>query len=151
VSGRRPRRALLHRPGMRLRLHPDPGEPRPGQPPPGDLRRLRRGADTREACAGVGGGGMSERPDRPFLPAAFETEGGGIDFLGMRQVNLSLLQEELIPGLNNTTADLGTFCLGAWIPWKFRRLCRDEKDFVLSKYTAFHQAVQVAMAYATRD
>src|SRR5262249_47024530 len=46
---------------------------------------------------------------------------------------------------------LGTFFLGAWIPWKFRRLCRDEKDFLLSRYTAFHQAVQVAMAYATRD
>ena len=76
--------------------------------------------------------------------------GGDIDFLGMRQVNLAMLQDELIPGINNATADLGTFFLGAWIPWKFRQLCRKD-DFMLSNYTAFRDAMEVAMAYTTRD
>src|SRR5262249_27989501 len=62
----------------------------------------------------------------------------------------AMLQEDLLPGINNATADLGTFCLGAWIPWKFRQLCRKD-DFVLSKYTAFREAMEVAIAYTTRD
>jgi hypothetical protein len=95
---------------------------------------------------------MSQLADRPFLTERFEPEGGGIDFLGMRQVNLAILQEELIPGVNNATSDFGVFCLGAWIPWKFRQLCEhDPKSFVLSRYNAFREAVEVAMAFATRD
>src|SRR5688572_25820723 len=68
----------------------------------------------------------------------------------MRQVHLAMLQEELIPGINNATADFTTFCLGEWIPCKFRRLC-GKADFSLSNYTAFREAMEVAMAYATRD
>ena len=80
----------------------------------------------------------------------FDSINGGIDFLGMRQVNLAMLQDELIPGINNATADFGNFCLGAWIPWKFFQLCRRE-DFVRSKYIAFREAMEVAIAYTTRD
>jgi hypothetical protein len=95
---------------------------------------------------------MSAFPISPFLTDRFDTEGGGIDFLGMRQVNLSILQEELIPGINNQTADLGTFCLGTWIPWKFRELCGDDaRLFTDSRYRAFREAVEVVMAYVTRD
>src|SRR5262249_44386581 len=93
---------------------------------------------------------MSALFEKPFLTDRFDTRGGGIDFLGMRQVNLAMLQEELIPGINNVTADFGTFCLGVWIPWKFQQLCRKD-DFVLSKYIAFREAMEVAMAYTTRD
>src|SRR5262249_43266902 len=46
--------------------------------------------------------------------------------------------------------DLGTFCLGTWIPWKFRQLCQ-KQDFVLSKYTVFREAMEVVIAYAIRD
>jgi hypothetical protein len=93
---------------------------------------------------------MSALFEKPFLTARFDSRGGGIDFLGMRQVNLAMLQDELIPGINNTTADLGTFCLGAWIPWKFRQLCQKD-DFALSKYAAFRDAMEVAIAFTTRD
>src|SRR5262245_44893651 len=97
---------------------------------------------------------MNTLPRRRLFTAPLGTEGGGIDFLGMRQVNLAILQEDLIPGINNTTADLGTFFLGAWIPWKFQQLCdagRWQTDFVLSRYTAFKEAIEVAMAYVIRD
>ena len=87
---------------------------------------------------------------KPFLTDRFDSRGGGIDFLGMRQVNLAMLQEELIPGINNATTDLGTFCLGAWIPWKFQKLS-GKADFTLSTYTAFREAIEVAMAYTARD
>jgi hypothetical protein len=94
---------------------------------------------------------MKELPDQPFLTERFEPRGGGIDFLGLRQVNLAMLQEELIPGINNATSDFGMFCLGTWIPWKFRQLCdRNPTSFVLSHYDKFRQAMEVAIAFATR-
>jgi hypothetical protein len=91
-------------------------------------------------------------PDRPFLTDRFDAIGGGIDFLGMRQVTLAMLQDELLPGMNNATRDFGTFCLGAWIPWKFQQLCRrDSKLFVHSRYKKFQEALEIAMAYTMRD
>lgn len=93
---------------------------------------------------------MAKFPGRPFLPRDFSPTGGGIDFLGMRWVNLTLLTEHLIPGINNATSDFGTYCLASWIPWKFRRLCTDRADFRLSKYRAYQEAVEVMMSHAMR-
>jgi hypothetical protein len=93
---------------------------------------------------------MSTLPDRPFLTAWFGHKSGGIDFLGMRQVNLSVFLERLLPGLNNVTGDLGSFCLGAWIPWKFRQLA-GPKTYSSGRYERFQEAVEVAVALATRD
>lgn len=93
---------------------------------------------------------MAPLPDRPFLTAPFDTDGGGIDFLGMRQVNLSVFLEQLIPGVNNVAGDFGNFCLGAWIPWKFRRLA-SKSTYTPAAYRRFREAVEVAVAFAARD
>jgi hypothetical protein len=94
---------------------------------------------------------MPELPNRPFLTDDFSTEGGGIDFLGMRWANLEILTRYLLPDINNATNDFGIYCLAAWIPWKFRTLCTDPKQFKRSVFLQFRQAVEVAMSYATRD
>lgn len=94
---------------------------------------------------------MSKIPSRPFLNQSFSPRGGGIDFLGMRAVNLRMLQEFLIPGINNATADFGTFCLAAWIPWKFHELAFDKNSFTLSRYREFREAVEIAVAYSQRE
>lgn len=94
---------------------------------------------------------MAKFPSAPFLTRDFSPSGGGIDFLGMRWVNLTLLAEYLIPGINNATSDVGIYCLAAWIPWKFYQLCTDKSDFRLSKYRAFQEAVEVMMSYAMRS
>ena len=65
---------------------------------------------------------MKDFNNQPFRVDKFKTEGGGIDFLGMRQVNLSILQQFLVPGINNATSDIGTYCIATWIPWKFWKL-----------------------------
>jgi hypothetical protein len=94
---------------------------------------------------------MAKFPSAPFLTRDFSPSGGGIDFLGMRWVNLTLLAEYLIPGINNATSDVGMYCLAAWIPWKFHYLCADKSEFRLSKYQAFQEAVEVMMSYAMRS
>ena len=94
---------------------------------------------------------MIEFPDQPFLTDDFSPKGGGLDFLGTRWVNLTILGDYLLPGINNATRDFGTYCLAAWIPWKFRSLCQDQKDFTFSNYRKFREAVEVMMSYAMRD
>lgn len=90
-------------------------------------------------------------PERPFLADDFSPKGGGLDFLGLRWVNLTILGEYLLPGVNNATRDVGTYCIGAWIPWKFRQLCKGPKDFSRLNFTAFKEAIEVAMSVAIRN
>ncbi len=93
---------------------------------------------------------VSKLPDRPFLTQSFSPRGGGIDFLGMRAVNLRMLQEFLIPGINNATADFGTYCLATWIPWKFRQLAKTKEKFTYSQYREFREAIEIAIAFSQR-
>jgi hypothetical protein len=94
---------------------------------------------------------MAKIPEQPFLTLDFSLDGGGVDFLGMRWVNLQLLTEYLIPGINNATRDFGTYCLATWIPSKFRSLCQRHNDFVYHNFTRFQESVEVAMSHAIRS
>ena len=80
----------------------------------------------------------------------FSPKGGGIDFLGLRWVNLTIVGRDLVPELNNRTSDMGTFFLGAWIPWKFRQLC-ERPDYTERNYKAFREKVEVALSLALRE
>lgn len=90
-------------------------------------------------------------PNKPFATEDFSLPGGGIDFLGLRWVSLTILGRDLIPELNNRTSDMGMFCLGAWIPWKFRQLCADQKDFTEKNYQQFREKVEVALSLTFKD
>lgn len=94
---------------------------------------------------------MDKFPDAPFLTLDFSPKGGGLDFLGTRQVNYIILDEHLLPGINNATTDIGIYCLGAWIPWKFRQLCKTEKDFKQSNFKKFREALEIMIAHTIRD
>jgi hypothetical protein len=89
-------------------------------------------------------------PDRPFLPSDFSPKGGGLDFLGTRWVNLSILGDKILPGINNITQDFGMYCLGTWIPWKFGSLCNSQAEFTFSNYKRFREAVEVIISYVIR-
>lgn len=93
---------------------------------------------------------MNKISGRPFLIQNFSARGGGIDFLGMRAVNLRMLQDFLIPGINNATSDFGTYCLAAWIPWKFAELATSKENFTYSRYQKFREAIEIAIAYTQR-
>jgi len=94
---------------------------------------------------------MIKLPNSPFLTADFSPKGGGIDFLGLRWVNLTMVGRDLVPELNNVTLDMGTFFLGAWIPWKFRQLCSSEKNYTERNYKVFREKVEVALSLTLRD
>jgi hypothetical protein len=94
---------------------------------------------------------MIKASERPFLPQKIPLDGGGLDFLGLRWVNLKLLADILLPGINNATQDFGTYCLATWIAWKFRRICKSDRDFNPENFAVFREAVEVAMSHAIRQ
>jgi hypothetical protein len=89
-------------------------------------------------------------PSVPFRTEDFSLRGGGIDFLGLRYVNLHMVGDYLIPELNNVTRDMGMFCLGAWIPWKFRQICKKD-DYTPKNYLLFRERVEVAISLNMAD
>ena len=93
---------------------------------------------------------MLALPQRPFTTADFSPQGGGIDFLGLRWVSLTIVGRDLVSELNNVTQDMGVFCIGAWIPWKFRQLCRNERQYTVRNYAAFREKVEVALSMTYR-
>ena len=62
-----------------------------------------------------------------------------------------MVNDRLLGGINNATRDLGTYCLAAWIPWKFRELAKGPRDFVKKKYMPFREAAEVAISHTLRD
>jgi hypothetical protein len=62
---------------------------------------------------------------------------GGVDFLGLRQVNLDLMAE-CIPGINNVTWSIRPYSVMCWIYWKFYHLM-NEKNVVSPSEAAMIQ------------
>ena len=60
-------------------------------------------------------------PEGPFFIPAYQPEYGGVDFLGLRQVNLDMMSS-CLPGINNVTVYVRAFSLLSWIHWKFHAL-----------------------------
>lgn len=65
-----------------------------------------------------------ELPKRPFFLPPLDRENSGVDFLGLRQVNLDMMGE-MIPSINNVTSYIRPFSLLSWIYWKFHELCTE--------------------------
>jgi len=57
-------------------------------------------------------------PIGPFFIAPLKTESSGVDFLGLRQVNLDMM-DTCLPGINNFTRYVRCYSVIAWIYWKF--------------------------------
>lgn len=61
---------------------------------------------------------LQEIPNGPHLLPEFDPGRGGVDFLGLRQVNLDLMAE-CLPGINNVTYYIRPYSVLSWIYWKF--------------------------------
>jgi len=66
---------------------------------------------------------MREAPRHlgPYFVPLYRPDKGGVDFLGMRQVNLDMMQG-CLPGINNVTWYLRPFSMVSWMYWKFHLL-----------------------------
>ncbi|MYA88650.1 MAG: hypothetical protein F4X97_09390 [Boseongicola sp. SB0662_bin_57] len=90
-------------------------------------------------------------PDHPFFLPQRTGENSGVDFLGLRQVNLDMMAE-MIPSINNVTDYIRPFSLMSWVFWKFHDLCdesgveepsRDEID-------RFRERIEVLFSWGAK-
>lgn len=68
----------------------------------------------------------------PFIVPPLTHARGGVDFLGLRQVNLDLMAE-CLPGVSNTTRHIRPFSLLCWIHWKYHRELVEQKRKTAAK------------------
>lgn len=70
---------------------------------------------------------MSLQPetDGPRFVVPYRPDKGGVDFLGMRQVNLDMMAN-CLPGFNNVTWCVRPFSVVSWIYWKFHQLAESK-------------------------
>jgi hypothetical protein len=59
--------------------------------------------------------------DGPCFVRPYKPDKGGVDFLGMRQVNLDMMAN-CLPGFNNVTLYVRPFSVVSWLYWKFHQL-----------------------------
>jgi hypothetical protein len=70
--------------------------------------------------------------DGPRFVSAYRPNKGGVDFLGLRQVNLAMMAL-CLPGINNVTRYIRPFSLLSWIYWKFYVLSEAKSQRVTDK------------------
>jgi hypothetical protein len=68
----------------------------------------------------------------PCFVTAYRPEKGGVDFLGLRQVNLDMMAV-CLPGINNVTRYIRPFSVLSWIYWKFYKLSQEKGENVTPK------------------
>jgi hypothetical protein len=64
---------------------------------------------------------MIDVRNKPFFVSKYRPDHGGTDFLGLRAVNV-LMMDECFPGINNVSRYIRPFSIIAWIHWKFHQL-----------------------------
>jgi len=86
---------------------------------------------------------VQELPNGPHLLPEFDPGRGGVDFLGLRQVNLDLMAE-CLPGINNVTYYIRPYSVLSWIYWKFYESMKaDAEDKPTAKeLTRFKEKVE---------
>ena len=58
------------------------------------------------------------------LSLYFKQPPGGVDYLGLRQVNLDMMAM-CLPGITNATSHIRPFTVLCWIHWKFHALLEE--------------------------
>ena len=87
-------------------------------------------------------------PNGPFFVPRFDPPTGGVDFLGLRQVNLALAFE-CLPSINNVTVYVRPFSLLSWIFWKFHELVArsGKSSFKNSELRAYQERAETLFTW----
>jgi len=76
------------------------------------------------ACLAGGPMSLELATEGPCFVRPYRPDKGGVDFLGLRQVNLDMMSN-CLPGINNVTSYIRPFSVVSWIYWKFHQLSEE--------------------------
>ncbi|MCW5297705.1 hypothetical protein DXT88_05900 [Herbaspirillum lusitanum] len=78
----------------------------------------------------------------PFFLPPHKGEPGGVDYLGLRAINLEMM-DELLPGLNNVANRIRPFSLLAWTIWAYEDSHREHGTLMAAKeYALFREKIE---------
>jgi hypothetical protein len=83
----------------------------------------------------------------PWLVAKLPHEPGGVDFLGLRQVNLDLMQQ-LLPTVNNVVSHVRIYSVLAWAWWKAEELSRQQGQSDTAEIKRFVERVEILFTWS---
>ncbi|MYM92379.1 hypothetical protein [Duganella vulcania] len=93
---------------------------------------------------------MSDSTQAPFLLPAHAEASRGVDFLGLRAINLQMM-DELLPGMNNVADRVRPFSLLAWTIWVYEEHYRGSvAGMKASEYAQFREKVEVLFIFSQR-
>jgi hypothetical protein len=82
----------------------------------------------------------------PFFVEPHTTESEGVDYLGLRALNLSMM-DNLLPGLNNVVSMVRPFSVMAWVAWKFEQGVAGRATVSSQDFEVFKQKVETLFVY----
>lgn len=86
--------------------------------------------------------------DEPFFVTPYKDQPGGVDFLGLRQVNLDLMYQ-FLPGINNVTQYVRPYSVMCWVAWAFHQnmMQRGEDETTREEYVRFRERVELLFGW----
>lgn len=85
--------------------------------------------------------------DGPFFVDPHAAESEGVDYLGLRAINLSMM-DMMLPGINNVVALIRPFSLMAWIAWRFEEGAATWVKVSSSDFELFKQKVETVFVFS---
>lgn len=85
--------------------------------------------------------------DGPFFVDPHAPESEGVDYLGLRAINLSMM-DTLLPGLNNVVSMIRPFSLMSWVAWRFEQAVVGRAMVSTKDFEVFKQKVETAFVYS---
>jgi len=86
-------------------------------------------------------------PEGPFLVDPHPPESEGVDYLGLRAINLSMM-DVMLPGINNVVDMIRPFTLMAWIAWRFEEGVVGWANVSTDDFKRFQQKVETVYAFS---
>jgi hypothetical protein len=92
-----------------------------------------------------------ELPERPFFVPPLKMTSGGVDFLGLREVDVEM-RDEFFPGFNTRCEFIRPFALMSWTYWKFYQLCEAQRiaNPTWKDMQAFSEKVEILLTWGHR-
>lgn len=87
---------------------------------------------------------MISFPEKPVFVSPYRDVPGGVDYLGLRAVNLDLMNQ-FLPGINNVTEEVRPYSVACWIVWAFAEKVTQQglDEFYLSDFKRFREKAEL--------
>lgn len=86
-------------------------------------------------------------PVGPFFVAPHQDDSEGVDYLGLRATNLSMMNS-LIPGINNVVALVRPFSVISWSLWRYANAVRESGEATPQALDKFRQKVETLFVWS---